>query len=129
MHLCSDYVNFGLCRVPAINGDVYRVFAQISALFPCRMERGARLHQLLQLPGASAAISFLITAEEKTLSIPPPLLPPDPRLKMPGPLRDGFFPSLRYLSGVYPPERRMQRGEDAEFLLSPQNSGKLLKFS
>lgn len=23
----------------------------------------------------------------------------------------------------------MQRGEDAEFLLSPQNSGKLLKFS
>lgn len=29
----------------------------------------------------------------------------------------------------YPPERRMQRGEDAEFLLSLQNNGKLLKFS
>lgn len=91
MHLCSDYVNFGLCRVPAINGDVYRVFAQISALFPCRMERGARLHQLLQLPGASAAISFLITAEEKTLSIPPPTFAPGPPLENAGSFAGWFF--------------------------------------
>lgn len=124
MHLCSDCVNFGLWRVPAISSGVHRALPSflpsfLSTLFPSRMESGVLPRQRLPQPPPSLPVG--------APSIPP--FVPGPLRENEDPLRRGCFPHPRYLSLGVPAFMPRGRGGESGALSSPQKSGKWLKFS